>query len=290
MTFDIQALANGQAVRTVQRHAPALLTVLLVVLLGWQSAGLVWRVVEASLFEPSLPPAADVGPGGNDKGARVPMSRIASLHLFGQAEAQATPEIAANVDAPETRLNLKLRGILSANQPEYSRAIIASGNNEDIYAVGAGVPGGATVHAVLDDRVLLNRRGKIEALTLPKQSAEFTVEDADNDFNAAPAEDFGDIRDQIAEEPAALSEMVRMRPVMEGGQMRGVKIWPLKDRERFAAAGLQPGDLVTAVNGSPLTDPAAMQQVVQQLDSMNTLTLTIERNGSTEEITLNASQ
>ena len=290
MTLDIQALANGPAVRTVQRHAPTLLAALLVVLLGWQSAGLVWRVVDASLYEPSLPPATDVGPGGTDNGGRVAMSRIASLHLFGQAEVQAAPEVAANVDAPETRLNLKLRGILSANQPAYSRAIIASGSNEDIYAVGASVPGGATVHAVLDDRVLLNRRGKIEALTLPRQSAEFSVEDAGNDFTAAPEEDFGDIRDQIAEEPSSISEMVRMRPVMEGGQMRGVKIWPLKDRERFSAAGLQPGDLVTAVNGSPLTDPAAMQQVVQQLDSMNSLTLTIERNGSTEDITLNASQ
>ncbi len=292
MAFDIQALADGNSVRLAQRHAPAVLAALLTVLLGWQAAGLVWRAVDASLFEPGLPPAADVGRNSNAANARADMSRIAALHLFGETEQVSGPAVAENVDAPETRLNLKLRGILSANEPDFSRAIIASGSSEKIYAVGASVPGGATVHAVLNDRVLLNRRGQVEALTLPKQSAEFSVtEDTGaNDFTTASGEDFGDIREQLAEEPSALSEMVRIRPVMEGGQMRGVKIWPLQERERFAAAGLRPGDLVTAVNGSPLTDPAAMQQVMQQLDSLNSLTLTVERDGVSEDIILNASQ
>lgn len=289
MAFDIQALADGNSVRLAQRHAPGVLAALLTVLLGWQAAGLVWRAVDAALFEPGLPPAADIGASNDAANARANMSRIAALHLFGEAE-RAAPDIAANVDAPETRLNLKLRGILSANEPDFSRAIIASGNSEKIYAVGASIPGGATVHAVLKDRVLLNRRGQIEALTLPKQSAEYSVNDNANDFTTASDEDFSDIREQLAEEPSALSEMVRIRPVMEGGQMRGVKVWPLRERERFAAAGLRPGDLVTAVNGSPLTDPAAMQQVMQQLDSLNSLTLTVERNGVSEDIILNASQ
>lgn len=276
--------------RQARRQAPALLAIVLTVLLGWQSAGLVWRAVGIHLAEQSLPPAADIGRDSEEAIGRVDMSRVAGLHLFGAAE-EAAPEVAQDVDAPETRLNLKLRGILSSDEPEYSRAIIASGSSENIYAVGANVPGGATVHAVLRDRVLLNRRGQIEALTLPKQSAEFSIEeDRSSDFTAPADEDLGDIRDQIAEEPSSLSEMVRIRPVVEGGQMRGVRIWPLKDRERFSAAGLQPGDLVTAVNGSPLTDPAAMQDIMQQLESIDSLTLTIERDGRSEDIILNASQ
>jgi len=50
-----------------------------------------------------------------------------------------------------------------------------------------------------------------------------------------------------------------------------------------AAAGLQPGDIVRAVNGTPIYNPAAlMDQIVKSPDQE--LTLQIERGGSTREI------
>jgi len=50
-----------------------------------------------------------------------------------------------------------------------------------------------------------------------------------------------------------------------------------------AAAGLQPGDIVRAVNGTPIYNPAAlMDQIIKSPDQE--LTLQIERGGSTREI------
>src|SRR3712207_9426790 len=60
-------------------------------------------------------------------------SRIASLHLFGQALEAPAPQA---LDAPETRLNLTLRGVYATGD-EHALAIIDAGpGSEKFYRVG----------------------------------------------------------------------------------------------------------------------------------------------------------
>ena len=289
MNQSIKQIGVPAMQRWLGRKGPAVSSALLVLLAGWLAAELMWRTVEALGYQPGMPPAAALrGPDQGSAGS-TDIARVAATHMFGAAD-PAEVQAASTINAPETRLNLKLRGILSATDADYSRAIIASGSQEKVYAVGSSVPGGAVVHSVLADRVILDRSGQLETLTLPRQSADITPElressrPGDSDID----NDFSDIRDSVASDPGALSEMVRMQPVMENGQMIGVKIWPLQDRERFAAAGLRPGDLVTAVNGMSLTDPTSMAEVLQGIQSLDSLSLTLKRGEQEENITLNA--
>lgn len=296
MRFDFNAMTGTQVTQQMRRRAPLFLGVALLIAAAWQAAVLTWNVVETVSSEPTLPPPAAVADGGATA-APESMEPVAAMHLFGTAEVQAEAIAAAAIDAPETRLNLTLRGILAADEPSLSRAIISSGSDDKVYAVGAALPGGASVEAVLADRVLLRRAGRLETLRLPRESADGGISYAESGREAEPAvedaslqTDFADIREEIASDPARLSELVRYSPVLEGGEIRGYRIYPSRDRARFAQLGLQPGDIVTAINGTPLSDPGRAMEMLNSMTDQSNVILTVERNGSSQDITLSPAQ
>lgn len=187
MRFDFNAIAQNSVWRTLRRRGPLLLGTVLLVLAAWQASIFTWALVETVSSEPALPAAQTLNAGST--AAPESMDAVVAMHLFGTAEVTTQTLAAAAIDAPETRLNLKLRGILAADEPSLSRAIISSGSDDKVYAVGASLPGGATVEAVLADRVLLRRAGRLETLRLPRESADGGISYADAEPAAdAPAE------------------------------------------------------------------------------------------------------
>jgi general secretion pathway protein C len=53
---------------------------------------------------------------------------------------------------------------------------------------------------------------------------------------------------------------------------------------------LKAGDLVTAINGTPLDDPQRSQDVFNTIQTSDHVTVTIERGGQKQDITLNIAQ
>lgn len=252
-----------------------LVSVLLVLLLGYQLAQLTWRAV--------APPEVSVASSGTaTAAAQVDPSRIAARNLFGRADAGSAPVV---VDAPDTQLNLTLRGIAAADRDEYSRALIAGPDGrERVYAIGASLPGGATVHRVLADRVLLDRRGTLETLRLPRESAQAP--------SAPLAPPMGGVMDNLSDINGAeeLAEIVRPMPVRVDDQLRGFRVYPGRDRQRFAALGLRAGDLVTAVDGVPLDNDEAGPDALRRLMESEEVILTIERGGQVQSLTVRLNQ
>lgn len=244
------------------------ISLILVLLIGHQLARLTWTLV--------TPDATTVAETNADRPAptQVDPARIAARNLFGRADPEQRPVV---VDAPDTQLNLTLRGIAAAGNDESSRALIAGPDGrERVYAVGATVPGGATVHRVLPDRVLLDRRGTLETLRLPRDSAQ--------PAGSALAPPPGGVVDNLQDISGAedLAEIVRAQPVTTDGQLRGFRVYPGRDRQRFAALGLRAGDLVTAVDGVALDDVDALRRLM----GSEQVTLTIERGGQVESLTV----
>ena len=54
--------------------------------------------------------------------------------------------------------------------------------------------------------------------------------------------------------------------------------------------GLKPGDLVTAINGTALDDPQRSQDVFNTIQTSDHVTVTVERGGVKQEISLNIAQ
>jgi general secretion pathway protein C len=71
---------------------------------------------------------------------------------------------------------------------------------------------------------------------------------------------------------------------------RGYRVYPGRNRQQFAKLGLQPGDLVLSINGTPLDDPQRGMEIFNTMGASDRVTVTVERNGQPQELSLNTAQ
>jgi putative serine protease PepD len=65
----------------------------------------------------------------------------------------------------------------------------------------------------------------------------------------------------------------------------GAQIGTVRSGSPAATAGLQTGDVITAIDGSPIADANALTAVVSEHQPGETLQITVQRNGSTVKVT-----
>lgn len=275
-------LATRPAVQRRLRQLPMLTSGFLTIVIAWQLAKLTWalwpQAVEGPVFMPSTIPAQTVN--------RVNAQRIADAHMFGLATASDEPADAAS--APLTSMPLVLTGVMATNEPTQGFAFIGeSAALAKFKRVGEALPGGALLHSVYIDRVMLDRGGRLEALMLPRFKTGGVAPPLVVNQPPQPTRFAENVRRIAESNPSAFSEIVRPQPVYDGSVQRGYRVYPGRNRQQFAKLGLQPGDLVTAVNGTPLNDPTVGQQVFNTISTSDRVTLTVERNGQTQQINVN---
>lgn len=282
---------------------------LLVLCLSVSLARLFWLVFPV----PTIPAATVAIPtsvaSGDSNGPAVNIAQLKALTVFGKVEApkpQDQAPAAIESKAVNTQLNLVLVGLMEGNDERSSRAIITSGDKQDVYAVNDPLPVGnnVTLSKVLNDRVIINNNGQYENLWLYS-----------NDPNAPPISQMSmspvaarpqpTVSQQsfptgrpsaigpevqspqkrgdsggLAEVSRNLSDVVAMSIHRENGQVIGYKIRPGRDVEKFKSAGLQADDVVTAINGMPLNNPAKIMEVYKNLGNTTAASLEIRRGGS----------
>ncbi len=224
---------------------------------------------------------------------------LLNANLYGSFEGTAEPvEDLDPVDAPDTKLRLTLRGIVAADNPEDSRALIES-NPSDLmpYVIGMDVPGGATLHAIQRDRVLLKRAGRLETLRLEKELptdpdavvAMPAISDRPSGAQILDAEasmKLSSIRTELLNDPTKASRYMRMQPARRDGSLVGYRIYPGRDRQLFREVGLRPGDILTRVNGVDLNDPSRSLQLLGELSQASNIDITIERAGNLQSFSV----
>lgn len=142
------------------------------------------------------------------------------------------------------------------------------------FVVGEEVLPGVRLAEVAFDSAVLDNGGNRESLFLDQSLPASTsqVPSASQDASDAPA------RPRLAADLQAV-------PRLEGGQISGLILTPKGSGTAFAAAGLQPGDVLTRVDGvavAALGDPAALSR---RLDAGG-LTLDLERGGQSRTVRL----
>ena len=269
-------------------RGPKIATWLLALILGVQAALLV-----TDLAGGVKSPAASAGAAPAVQPAarrRTNVAVIANAHLFG---AHAAPASADPANAPQTDMRLVLTGVIAGEDPSTGVAILGeSASSAKVYGTGDTLPGGAKLHAVYADRVILDRNGQLESLPLPHQfsagsGSGVAMPVASEDDDNPPVER---VRRLIAEQPGAVSEIMRPQPVFAQGKQKGYRVYPGRNRQAFVRLGLRPGDLVTAINGTPLDDPSRGQEIFQTLSSASEARVTVMRNGRQQDLSLNMSQ
>jgi len=262
---------------------PWVVSVALVLMLAWQLVQLAWTILGTHQTQ-----SAAATPVAGPAGPSVDLRAIMDAHLFGVAGAAAGSTDPNSVAA--TQMNLVLVGTIAESDPGHGYAIIGeNAASAKVYAVGKTISGGTRLHAVYPDRAILDRGGRLEALMLPRKFL-------GGGAGAAGAPPGGQtmlgnrLRALAGENPGAITEILRPQPVFANGQQRGYRVYPGRDRQQFTRLGLMPGDLVTAINGTPLDDPARGVEILQSMNSATDVTVTVERNGQPTQISINNAQ
>lgn len=266
---------------SLQRRLPFWLSMVLGVLIAWTLAQLTWSLL------PRPKSAVPIYKAPTTAAPAVNLDAAAALHLFGVANGNAA------TNAPETTLNLTLHGVVAANPDvRQSLAIIASNGVGKMYAIGAQLPGGARLQSVYPDHVLLNLNGRMQSLSLPKFSGSTGGAEAGLSPPAVPPVVYGrnlpgtqnlmQLRNELVSHPESLLDMMRAMPVMQNGKLEGYRVFPVGNSNAFSQLGLQPGDIVTSVNGMPLDNPAQSMQVLNNIRTSSQVSVTFTRNGQQE--------
>ncbi len=93
--------------------------------------------------------------------------------LFGFNDTKTTN---SSQEIPLTKMNLILRGALSGiDDKEYASAIIQTANQDKLYEVGDALPGGAFLHKVYSDHIVIKRGNRLEKLYFPETARDATT-------------------------------------------------------------------------------------------------------------------
>ena len=235
----------------------------------------------------TAPPAVNASPVA----AAFDIGGLVNAHLFGNAAVQASGDAA---NAPPTSIPLVLAGLLATSDPKQGMAIIGeSAAAAKVVSVGKQVPGGAQLHSVYADRAIIDRSGVLESVYLPRRTA--AIGPAAMPPPAPPTSGNSEamldrMRKLVNDDPGVIGQIMRPQPVFAGGKMRGFRVYPGANRQAFARMGLRAGDLVTAINGTPLDDKDRAQEIFGTLNSSTEARVTITRANRQQDLVLNIAQ
>ena len=275
----------------LQGNGPRLVSLALAALIAVELARVAISLLGGSPVKSPQPVLAGVAPRAQHPG--IDIQSVVSAHLFGVAAPDPSTQDPAN--APQSTANLVLAGTIATQDPKRGVAIISDGGPSKVYSVGDNV-GGATLHSVYLDHVILDRGGQLETLLLPRLLGPGMLgppvvrRPGGSDARTVAAVD--NIRRMVQQDPTILDQVMRTVPSYDSvaGRLRGFRAYPGRNRQVFNKLGLKPGDLVTAINGTPLDDPQRSQDVFNTIQTSDHVTVTLERGGQKQDITLNIAQ
>ena len=295
-----QGLPWNEIKLKANKHLPKFIVVVFVVLITQTFAEMTWSFFTPSQGIESANIQANYQTTGVNAVTNASLAKLSTYHLFGDAK-KSTPVTQQKViDAPETRLRLDLKGVFASTNASEALAIISSSKGKDkTYHIGDKIIGGALLHAVYEDRVILKRNGQFETLRLPKSK----VDSKAFYKNSAPSSDFKSshvqntqskrgqaqrlrkIRDTLLKDPAKIWQQVRIAPVMKNGQIHGYTMVH-NDQKLMKALNIRQSDVITSINGKALSDPATLYGLMGSLSKQKSLMVDIERNGQQQTLEL----
>lgn len=214
------------------------------------------------------------------------IQQLVNAHLFGVAPADAQPGSFAGDALPSAR-DLALSGVIAMPDPADGYAMLGrKGQPTRLYHAGAALQefAGGRLYQVFADHVVLELSGLFETLTLPKSKlrgrrARLLAQADSNEADKAPAS--GENKQQLVSAAQTLFADLNAEQNNVGGHVEGMLLHPSRAYQR--SFGVRDGDVLTSVNGVAITDPGALNQMLQHTDN-RTLTLTYSRDGQSHTV------
>ncbi len=277
---------------------PPLANTALILVIAWLAARLTWQLLPAPVPREALPPA---GAAGTPRPQRAADGReLADLHLFGAAKPAEAAHPAVVRDAPITRLNLTLRGLLATDDPKNALAIIQNAKKEERhFATGDTVFGLATLEVIRADHVILLHNGRYETLRLPRELVAV----------AAPERRTRDVRlgknrERVERMQALVREyhkkkldnvrnpwqVIQWKPVMEDGRIVGMQLVAEEEREFLERHGLKLGDIVTSINGHEMDGGEGLVKALEAITEEENLVFGVRSGDRQKQVHVRVEQ
>jgi general secretion pathway protein C len=260
--------------RKMLNHRITLLcvTAVLAFYVSWQAGSLVWKLWPINDASPQARALIPLSPKNTEPESlqnllRYPLIQSASI---------PTTQGSASIDAPKTSLKLKLVGLMYSTDKNQARAIIE--NPKDgarSYATHERVADNAEIYSIEPDRVILFHAGKQEALMLDPEHKTSSFQ--------------SDIGNQPIDAPKNSAELMRdfsASPVMENGKLLGFRLKALRNPGIMKEWGINPNDVITAVNGIPLNAPGRVMVLYDKLKKQREFEITLNNGGNSRTITV----
>jgi general secretion pathway protein C len=300
----------------VNRVLPPVAVSVLVILLAFQAAGLTWRLLDRPAVQDPVPPAVVFAQESSRSGGNSNLETLRGWEPFGSAPDPSAAAVPAGdiLEAELTQLDLRLHGVLQHQAlpepgsmviPEAGIATISiSGGTPKTFHTGEsiGTTPNRTLHSVYWDQVLLDPGGgqKLEKLAFP--SAEQLAQragrptlganrNATTPFRAP--QNFNDPATASAAATGAAAifgQHIQLRMHTEGDEMIGFRVEPRNDSPVLSQLGLEPGDVLTEVNGKKLGDLRNVNEVLQTLQESPQANVVVRRNGVNQPMSIDIGQ
>lgn len=292
-----QFLNQTEQLQPMLKRLPVVINLVLIIGCAQLLSEIIWMLLDDSGadYTTLVTPSVTVSSKSQSDAQKAQQSfrNLSSAHLFGVAEIKAPVVTAEN--APDTKLNLVLRGVLSAGSSETASAIISRSANgeEEIYGVGDKIPGGITLKEIHAEHVILERQGRLETLRMIKDEDSSLISEPSQIQSSASTTTLSrtatgtlkNIRNDIIKNPASFPNYATPVVVRENGKQIGYRLQSGQNSDLLTQAGLEPSDVITSVNGVKLNDMKNSISALNALRSANQVSITVKRNGA--EIPLN---
>ena len=251
----------------------------LIALIAFLLARLVWIAVEPGGAVMGVQPMGDVfrqAPGGGAAPVLSGnMSLLTTLDPFNRGS------IAADIvqEAPETKLNLVLKGVRASANGTGVAMIVMPNNRLNIFAPGEIILDGVVLDRVYGDRVTLRKDGQIEALLMSSGADRLSVLSSPHDTEPKTSGGGQVVGDDLISTTATdfLANLV-INPVHRGSDFVGYEIGSRDDTALLERSGLKPGDIVLSVDGVSI-GATAPGELAMKLSSSRKVRLRIDRDG-----------
>jgi len=205
-----------------------------------------------------------------------------------------------NEPIQESRLAVKVQGVLLSNQAERSVVLLNYRNQDRTLSVGDALEEGILLVAIKQKALIFNRNGVLEQVLLDLDNAsklnqpqsqlksQLTGPVTTQRVGSRILEEtFGpNFRQSLVSDPLQLMSYIRVLPSSKEGQLQGFLLQPGSKPELFNHFGLKAGDLLVAVDGNPVSDTSAMMALHSRLATAEALDIDLLRGSEHLKIRL----
>jgi general secretion pathway protein C len=192
---------------------------------------------------------------------------------------------AATIPATDDEVALRLTGIVAHPAADYWCAIIADRTgSEGSYSVGSALAGEWTLAAIAPHHVVLRRGRRDVVLGFDGATAgarRIAIAGATKRAgDATPGDSSVTLPLAVRAAPALLLQWLPIEPQTSGDRLVGWRVGEADDETLMRALGLQPGDLLTAINAVPLASSDSDHWALARPSASGRLELTVFRDGA----------